>query len=84
MQFTRNTVRKYGAKIMAAVAVPAFTIGSAFAQTAPADPEAGIAAALVTILAIIAVAGAGMIAVSVAGVGWNVGAKFIKRLGGKA
>lgn len=35
-------------------------------------------------LAIVAVAGAAFIAVALSGVGWSVGAKFIKRIGGKA
>lgn len=82
MQMTRNVARKYGAKVTAAVSLAASSLFPVFAQAT--TPEAGIADALLTILAIVAVAGAGMISVSLAGVGWNVGAKFIKRLGGKA
>lgn len=62
--------------------VSAMSMASAFAQAA--DPEAGMAQAQTTILALIAAAGAAMIAVALAGVGWNVGAKLIKRIGGKA
>lgn len=68
----------------ATVAILAAGPALAMAQTAPADPEAGIAQAQTQILAIVAIGGAAFIAVALAGVGWNVGAKFIKRLGSKA
>lgn len=50
------------------------------------DPEisGGIADGVGLILGIVALGGAGFIAIASAGTGWNVGAKFIKRLGGKA
>lgn len=54
------------------------------AAFAAGDAEAAIASAQTTILAIIAVAGAAYIAVALASVGWEVGAKFIRRIGGKA
>jgi hypothetical protein len=73
-QATRNTVIKYGA-----VLTPMLFAGAAFA-----DPVASIAEAQDAILAIVAAAGAAFIAVALAGVGWTVGAKFIKRIGGKA
>lgn len=68
----------------ATVAILAAGPALAMAQTAPADPEAGITQAQTQILAIVAIGGAAFIAVALAGVGWNVGAKFIKRLGSKA
>lgn len=73
-QATRKTAIKYGA-----VLTPMLVAGAAFA-----DPVASIAEAQTTILAIVAAAGAAFIAVALAGVGWSVGAKFIKRIGGKA
>ncbi|MFE1572231.1 hypothetical protein ACFIQG_10475 [Comamonas odontotermitis] len=68
---------KYGvtAGVLAGANVAAFAAGEA---------EAAIAGAQTTILAIIAVAGAAYIAVALASVGWEVGAKFIRRIGGKA
>lgn len=74
---TFNQVRKYGA-VLAGVAVS----GLAMAQST--SPEAAIGQAETQILGIVAVAGAAFIAVALAGVGWSVGAKFIKRIGGKA
>lgn len=50
----------------------------------PTTPEAGIADALAKILLIVAAAGGAYITISLGSVGWSVGAKFIKRLGGKA
>lgn len=70
-------------KNLMAFAVSLLLSGLAMAQTAQ-TPEQSIAAALVTILAIIAVGGAGYITLKLAHVGWVVGAKFISRLGGKA
>ncbi len=64
------------------VATTVLAAGSAFSQTT--TPQAAMASAETEILALIAVAGAAMIAVSLAGVGWAVGAKLIKRIGGKA
>ncbi|OJX18763.1 MAG: hypothetical protein BGO79_04320 [Delftia sp. 67-8] len=55
---------------------------AAFAQAT--TPEAAIGDAQGKILAIIAVAGLAFITVALASVGWTVGAKFIKRIGGKA
>ena len=55
----------------------------AMAQTAPATPEESIGTGLTTILAIIAVGGAGLITLSLARIGWTVGAKWISRLGSK-
>lgn len=55
----------------------------ALAQTAT-TPEASIGEGQTKVLAILAVAGAAMIAIALAGVGWGVGVKFIKRLKGAA
>lgn len=74
---TFNQLRKYGV-VLAGVAAS----GMAMAQSA--TPEAAIGQAEAQILAIVGVAGAAFIAVALAGVGWSVGAKFIKRIGGKA
>ncbi|WP_417283418.1 hypothetical protein [Comamonas sp.] len=49
-----------------------------------ASPEAGITDAIAKVLLIVAAGGAGYITISLAGVGWSVGAKFIKRLAGKS
>ena len=68
---------KYGA-VVGALALS----NAAFA--AATDPTSAITEAQTTILAIVAAAGAAFIAVALAGVGWSVGAKFIKRIGGKA
>ena len=75
---TRKTAAKYGSVVV----LSALTAGQAFAQAT--TPEAAIATAETTILAIVAAAGGAFIAVALAGVGWSVGAKFIKRIGGKA
>ena len=77
-EMTLSQKLKYGAT----AAVLATASAVAFAQSA--TPEAAIADAQATILNIVAVAGAAFIAVALAGVGWSVGAKFIKRIGGKA
>jgi len=69
---------------LAVVAATALAAGPALAQTAPTTPEAGIGDALLKLLAIVAVGGAAMISLSLAGVGWRVGAKWIKSLVGKA
>lgn len=59
--------------------------GAAMAQSVPAtDPLTAITSAITTILAIIALGGAGYITLRLAHVGWVVGAKFISRLGGKS
>lgn len=76
-QLTRKTAIKYGA-------LPAAMLASLSAFAAATTPEAAIGEAVTLILAIVAVAGAAYISVALAGVGWNVGAKFIKRIGGKA
>lgn len=63
----------------------ALAAGPVIAMAAdPADPTAAVGEAKTTILAIVATGGAAFIAVALAGVGWTVGAKFIKRLGSKA
>lgn len=59
--------------------------GAANAQvTVPTDISEGISDGIALILLIVALGGAGFIAIASAGTGWNVGAKFIKRLSGKA
>ncbi len=50
----------------------------AFANSA--TPESQITAAKDTILALVAVAGAAMVVIALAMVGWSVGVKFIKRM----
>ena len=55
----------------------------ALAQTAT-TPEEAIASGETKVLALLAIAGAAMIAIALAGVGWGVGTKFIKRLRGAA
>lgn len=75
MKSTQKNLMVFAASLLLAA--------QAMAQAGP-TPEASIASALVTILAIIAVGGAGYITLKLAHVGWVVGAKFIGRLGGKA
>lgn len=67
---------------LAIAAVLAMAAPSAFAQAT--TPEAAIGEAQTKILAIIGIAGLAFITVALATVGWTVGAKFIKRIGGKA
>lgn len=67
---------------LAALAVLVMSAPAAFAQAT--TPEAAIGDAETKVLAIIAVAGLAFITVALASVGWTVGAKFIKRIGGKA
>lgn len=69
---------------LAVLAVLAMAAPAAFAQTAGSTPEAALGEAQEKVLAIIAIAGLAFITVSLASVGWTVGAKFIKRIGGKA
>jgi hypothetical protein len=69
---------------LAVLAVLAMSAPAAFAQTAGSTPEAALGEAQEKVLAIIAIAGLAFITVSLASVGWTVGAKFIKRIGGKA
>lgn len=76
-----NQVRNFGVKSLAvgtALAAPVLS----FAQAT--TPAAAMASAETDILALVATAGGAMIAVALAGVGWSVGAKLIKRIGGKA
>lgn len=84
MAQTFASLRKYGPRIAATVGASALAFAPAFAQSTGATPESGMADAITKVLAIIAIGGAGFITVALAGVGWNVGAKFIKRIGGKA
>lgn len=67
---------------LAVLAVLAMSAPAAFAQST--TPEAAIGDAETKVLAIIGVAGLAFITVALATVGWTVGAKFIKRIGGKA
>lgn len=82
MAFTRNISRKFGPRIFAGAVAVASIIPAMAAD--PTTPEAGIADALAKILLIVAAAGGAYITISLGSVGWSVGAKFIKRLGGKA
>ncbi len=79
---TFKIARKYGAKI-AAGSTAALGSVAVFAQTVT-DPESAITSAQVAVLAIVAAGGLAMILVALGSVGWNVGAKFVKRIGGKA
>lgn len=80
-----NPKKNKALQLVTAALVMMLTAGGAMAQ-ATVDPEvsSGIADAIATILLIIGLGGAGYIVISSASTGWNVGAKFIKRLGGKA
>ena len=69
-------------KKMLVPAAMVFAPLAAFADSV--DVSTAVTSAQTEILAIIATVGAAMIAVAVAGVGWRVGAKLVKRLGGAA
>lgn len=76
---------KFKQKLMAGLAL--MMVGTAaLAQGVTVDPaiSSGIADGIALVLLIVALGGAGYIAIASAGTGWTVGAKFIKRLGGKA
>lgn len=47
-----------------------------------ATPEQSIESAKTSVLALIGVAGAALVAIALAGVGWKVGAKLVKRMAG--
>lgn len=68
------------------VALSLLVVGTSAMAQATVDPEisGGIADGIAQILLIVALGGAGFIAIASAGTGWNVGAKFIKRLGSKS
>lgn len=70
--------------LRAQVVCAALAAGPALAMAQSATPEAAIGDAETKVLGIVAIGGAAFIAIALAGVGWNVGAKFIKRLGSKA
>lgn len=79
--FMKEKLKNLRARAM----VAALAAGPALAMAAdPTDPNAALGEAKTTVLAIVATGGAAFIAIALAGVGWNVGAKFIKRLGSKA
>lgn len=78
----KKTISSAQARVLLVVAMALAGMGQAFAQSAT-TPEAGIGTGLTTILAIIAVGGAGLITLSLAKVGWTVGAKWISRIGGR-
>lgn len=69
---------------LTAMAVALLSAPAAFAQTASSTPEASIGEALTKVLALLAIAGAAYVSISLAGVGWSVGVKFIKRMRGAA
>ena len=71
-----------GATLRAALAATAMVPGFAFAQATGIDAQ--IASAQSEILGYLATRGAAFIAVALAGVGWRVGAKLIKRMAGAA
>ncbi|MET3177090.1 UNVERIFIED_ORG: hypothetical protein ABIC43_000229 [Variovorax guangxiensis] len=68
---------------LTAMAVALLSAPAAFAQTS-STPEASIGEALTKVLALLAIAGAAYVSISLAGVGWSVGVKFIKRMRGAA
>lgn len=70
--------------LRARAVVAVLAAGPALAMAQAATPEAAMGEAETKVLAIIAIGGASFITIALAGVGWNVGAKFIKRLGSKA
>jgi hypothetical protein len=53
-------------------------------ETTPSTPESAISDGQTKILALIALAGAAYIAIALASTSWEVGAKLVKRLKGKA
>lgn len=65
---------------LAVLALTVLAAGPALAQSTGSTPEQGIADALAKILVIIAAGGAALISLSLAGVGWRVGARWIKSL----
>ena len=68
---------------LAALAVVLMAAPAAFAQTS-STPESSIGEALAKVLTLLAVAGAAYVSIALAGVGWSVGVKFIKRMRGAA
>jgi len=78
-----NQVRKYGPRVLLVSGAMAFGVANA-AVTIDPDLAAKIGDAIAYILLVVALGGAGFLTIAAAGVGWNVGAKFIKRLGSKA
>ena len=70
-------------KRVSAGAVMLLASAAAMAQTA-STPEASIGEAATKVLALLAIAGAAYVGISLAGVGWSVGVKFIKRMRGAA
>lgn len=64
---------------LAVLALTVLAVGPALAADAT-TPEQGIADAIAKILLIIVAGGGGLITLSLAGVGWRVGAKWIKSL----
>ena len=70
----KNLLARAGVVVLTAVPV------LAMAQD-PTDPTAAIGQAKADILLIVAAGGGAMVALALAGVGWVVGARFVKRLG---
>jgi len=68
---------------LTAGAVALLASASALAQTST-TPETAIPEAATKVLALLAIAGAAYVGISLAGVGWAVGVKFIKRMRGAA
>lgn len=62
------------AGVIAATSLPVVVFANA------STPESQIVAAKDTVISLVAVAGAAMVAVALAMVGWSVGVKFIKRM----
>lgn len=68
---------------LTAGAVVLLASATALAQTST-TPETAIPEAAAKVLALLAIAGAAYVGISLAGVGWSVGVKFIKRMRGAA
>ena len=68
----------------AVLAAVLLTVGSLAQAALPTALEPAIAAQVVDIMLLIGIAGLAYLTVAGGGVLWNLGAKFLKRVGGKA
>lgn len=76
-------VRDFFARHKAGITCAALALGPALASAQSAQtPEQAIQGAQATVIGTLATAGGVMVAVALAGVGWRVGVKLIKRLSG--
>ena len=74
-------VQSVQARMVVGAMLLAASMGTALAQES--TPEASIGEAVTKVLLIVAAGGAALITISLAKVGWNVGAKWISRIGGR-